>query len=351
MGLHLHLLQAQLLVSILLILFSRSVSAKPNCMDRRGNVNIPFPFGTREGCYFNESFSVTCNDTNYDPPIPPKPFLTNSALQITSISLEGHLRVLQSISKYCYSRNGIEVINLTRSIELPSGLMINDTANKLIVVGCDSYALVSWKLRENRTYSTGCMSLCDNKDELVDDSCSGLGCCMIPIPKQTWAARVTSDSFDNFTRVSDFSICSYGFIAEESAFTFNASRLSTLRNVEVFPMVIDWAVGEENCEKARNNSSSYACKSKNSKCYKPHHGHGHRCHCQEGYEGNPYLDGGCKDIDECNNQTLNICEKDCKNTAGGFKCLCPKGYHGDGKKDGRGCIRGQSLVLKVATGY
>lgn len=31
----------------------------------------------------------------------------------------------------------------------------------------------------------------------------------------------------------------------------------------------------------------------------------------------------------------------------GVKCFCPKGYNGDGDKDGQGCIRGQSLVLKL----
>ncbi|XP_022858490.1 wall-associated receptor kinase 2-like isoform X1 [Olea europaea var. sylvestris] len=347
----LRLLHAQLLVLILLILVSRSVStqansqrAKQNCMDRCGNVRIPFPFGTREGCYFNESFLVTCINTNS---AFPKLFWRNFTFQITSISLKGQLRVLQSISKYCYSRTGTQPE--PKSINLPFGFTVNDTANKFIVVGCDSYALVSGSRREKQDYITGCISLC-KKEDLAELSCSGLGFCKISIPTQAWSVEVKTGSFENFTEMSDFNNCSYGFLAEESAFTFNASSLSTLRNVEKLPMVVDWAVGEETCKEAGNNISSYACKSENSNCYKPNNGYGYRCYCQEGYDGNPYLKNGCKDIDECNNQTLNICEKDCKNTAGGFKCLCPKGYHGDGKKDGRGCIRGQSLVLKVATG-
>ncbi|XP_022858489.1 putative wall-associated receptor kinase-like 16 isoform X2 [Olea europaea var. sylvestris] len=293
----LRLLHAQLLVLILLILVSRSVStqansqrAKQNCMDRCGNVRIPFPFGTREGCYFNESFLVTCINTNS---AFPKLFWRNFTFQITSISLKGQLRVLQSISKYCYSRTGTQPE--PKSINLPFGFTVNDTANKFIVVGCDSFALVSGSRREKQDYITGCISLC-KKEDLAELSCSGLGCCKISIPTQAWSVEVKTGSFDNFTEVSDFNNCSYGFLAEESAFTFNASSLSTLRNVEKLPMVVDWAVGEETCKEAGNNISSYACKSENSNCYKPNNGYGYRCYCQEGYDGNPYLKNGCKGI-------------------------------------------------------
>ncbi|PIN08854.1 Serine/threonine protein kinase [Handroanthus impetiginosus] len=115
-------------------------------------------------------------------------------------------------------------------------------------------------------------------------------------------------------------------------------------------MVVDWAIGNGTCEEAKRNASSYACKSVNSKCYKPDNGYGYRCSCLEGYQGNPYLIDGCQDVNECEDPHLNICEKRCVNTIGDFHCACPKGYHGDGKKDGRGCIRGESLAFKLAAG-
>ncbi|CAA2966947.1 wall-associated receptor kinase-like 1 [Olea europaea subsp. europaea] len=63
---------------------------------------------------------------------------------------------------------------------------------------------------------------------------------------------------------------------------------------------------------------------------------GYRCSCFTGYEGNPYLDPGCKDINECKN---NPCDPQgiCTNTPGSYNCSCPRGYLGDGRKDGRGC--------------
>ncbi|CAA2956298.1 Serine threonine kinase [Olea europaea subsp. europaea] len=352
MGLHLHLLQAKLLASILLLSVSTQANfeiAKPNCMDRSGNISIPFPFGMSEGYYFNKSFLVTCNDTHYDPP---ELFWTDTGINITSITLEGQLRVLQFIARDCYSPDGIRVSYRSTSSRVLFRFMVNNIANKFIVVGCDTYAYVFGRL-EYRKYQIGCISLCDKKDDLVNGSCSGLGCCHIPIPKQVRTVNVTLGSFDNFTNVSDFNNCGYAFLAEESAFNFSASSLFDLRNVKKLPRVVDWVVGEGTCEEARNNIYSYACKSENSYCREPDNGYGYRCYCQKGYEGNSYLDydRGCKDIDECKDQSVHKCVKKCENTPGGFRCVCPKGYHGDGKNDGQGCIHGQSLVFEVATGY
>ncbi|XP_022895044.1 wall-associated receptor kinase 2-like [Olea europaea var. sylvestris] len=253
-------------------------------MDHCGNVSIPFPFSAREGCYFNETFLVTCNDTHYDPP---KPFLTNSTIQITNISQEGQMRVLQFIAKDYYSRNGTRVLYQDPWITVSRGFMVNNTANKFTVIGCDTYAYL-FGSRENRNYETGYSSTCDNNDDLVNGSCSGLGYCHMSIPKHVWEVEVTLHSFNNFTNVWDFNNCSYGFRAEESAFNFSTSDLSRLRNVEMLPMVVDWAVGDGTCEEARNNISSYACKRVHSKCYEPANGYGYRCFCQEGYQGNPH---------------------------------------------------------------
>lgn len=49
-----------------------------------------------------------------------------------------------------------------------------------------------------------------------------------------------------------------------------------------------------------------------------------QCMCQEGYELGE--DGtSCHDVDDCQ-VNKNICEQQCKNTVGGFHCLCHPGY-------------------------
>lgn len=42
------------------------------------------------------------------------------------------------------------------------------------------------------------------------------------------------------------------------------------------------------------------------------------------------------DIDEC--EVSDPCSAECLNLPGNYSCLCPKGYKGDGKKTGSGCI-------------
>ncbi|KAH9626370.1 hypothetical protein KSS87_015361, partial [Heliosperma pusillum] len=91
--------------------------------------------------------------------------------------------------------------------------------------------------------------------------------------------------------------------------------------------VLDWTVGgNQTCEQAQENTSSYACKQNNAICRDYNVStKGYRCNCQQGYEGNPYL--GCTDIDECAGPNRS---HKCKNIPGSQTCSCRKGYHGDG---------------------
>ncbi|CAO1939153.1 unnamed protein product [Urochloa humidicola] len=77
-------------------------------------------------------------------------------------------------------------------------------------------------------------------------------------------------------------------------------------------------------------------------------GQGYICNCTEGFEGNPYLVDGCKDVDECNNLEKYPCSVDgtCKNTKGGFQCICPPDYPKGNAYTGT-CDKDQSIPLKV----
>ncbi|KAG6675852.1 hypothetical protein I3842_15G125700 [Carya illinoinensis] len=99
-----------------------------------------------------------------------------------------------------------------------------------------------------------------------------------------------------------------------------------------------WAVGNQTCEDAEKNTTGYACKADKSECYNPTNGPGYRCNCSSGYDGNPYLSGGCNDTDECKTPINHGCVVNaCFNRMGSYSCSCPKGYEGDGRRDGNGC--------------
>ncbi|TVU10472.1 hypothetical protein EJB05_44006, partial [Eragrostis curvula] len=77
------------------------------------------------------------------------------------------------------------------------------------------------------------------------------------------------------------------------------------------------------------------CKSNNSRC--SWDVEVFMCECNMGYDGNPYVAGGCRDIDECKHQQDNGCFGECTNTEGWFECRCPCGTYGNPTVRG-GCV-------------
>ena len=94
---------------------------------------------------------------------------------------------------------------------------------------------------------------------------------------------------------TNFNSCDYSLVADE-AYNISLLHQEILQNRTTFPMVLDWAVGDETCEDAKGNLESYACKAENGTCYNSTNGPGYRCNCSSGFEGNPYLVHGCKGI-------------------------------------------------------
>ena len=72
-----------LLIAASVVLAAETVNgeAKEGCLDRCGNVSIPYPFGTndQQHCYLSHEFLVTCDNSSN----PPQPLLWKN---LTSIS-------------------------------------------------------------------------------------------------------------------------------------------------------------------------------------------------------------------------------------------------------------------------
>lgn len=258
-----------------------SQEAKPGCQESCGNISIPYPFGTSPECYFAEEFLITCNTTNYNPP---QAFLTTSNIQVLEILFQGPLRISGWAGFDCYNSNGY----FNSWLRL-SKFTISTTQNKFTAVGCDTYAVVEGY--RGRNYTTGCLSLCDSIDDVINGSCSGIGCCQTSIPRGVGAYNITLRSYDSHKQVIDFNPCSYAFVAEDGVFNFSSLDLLDLRGRNQFPLVLDWAIGNKTCHEAEMDAANYACK-ENTQCHDSTSGPGYGCSCSDGYRGNPYL--GCQ---------------------------------------------------------
>ncbi|KAK1289783.1 Wall-associated receptor kinase 2 [Acorus calamus] len=319
-------------VSLLLLLHLTLVASqsKPHCPDRCGNVSIPYPFGIGENCFRGKGFSINCSISH----LGATPYINDSNINVISISLiTGEMVVSQYISLDCHNQ---PYTAATIRFANDTPYTFSDTQNKFTALGCDTSATIEQKtIYSDQAITTGCISICNSSDMVTNGSCNGIGCCQTSIPKGVKLIEIQISNHYNYEEVLDFESCSYAFLADQNWFTFHglsdlsgANYNSTEQSV---PVVMDWAIGNQTCEEAKSESD-YACVSQNSFCYNSTNGPGYRCNCSTGYLGNPYLEGGCHDIDECMDKHSYPCQGICTNTPGNYICECPKGKHSDDPK-------------------
>ncbi|KAI3778652.1 hypothetical protein L2E82_08034 [Cichorium intybus] len=331
----------QILFALVAMIALGAASAQePYCESSCGNVNITFPFGSGEGCYYSSDFLVTCDRSS----VVPTPLLRNiSNLVISNMSTSmSELEIMMFIARDCYNISG----SVRRERPwLRLGDIRISTKNRFVAIGCDTHAYFSGT-RGNASDGSGCISTCGSNSLIRNGSCSGVGCCEVAVPDAMSSFEITLSSYYNHTNITDFNPCSYAFFVEEGKFDFSSNNLRDFGSVQKMPMLLDWAIGNTTCDTAREDVDNFLCK-ENSICDEDYEGPGYRCRCNEGYEGNPYL--GCKNIDECQLQN-HVCQHECIDTVGNYTCKCRKGYSGDGRKDGTGCTADQSMTIKIAVG-
>ncbi|KAH6824750.1 hypothetical protein C2S53_010825 [Perilla frutescens var. hirtella] len=322
--------------------------SKPDCPSKCGNITVPYPFGIGlgSGCSIDRPFDVTC-DESFDPPR-----LSIPASKLEIVDIRDHtVRIKNVVASNCYDRLGVVVSQSEAAINLAATPFSFSDANMLTLVGCDDFILM--KGSQGRNFSSGCVSLCKSREDLIEGECSGIGCSQSNIPKGFKRFSSVLSTLDSHVNITSFNPCGYGFLGDPESFKFSASDFSDPsflnRTTDSVPVILDWAIGAVTCSVAEK-SDGFACLG-NSSCVDSETGlAGYRCSCFKGYEGNPYLSPGCTDINECEN---NPCDSNgiCTNTPGNFSCSCKKGYRGDGTKNGQGCIAKNTFpVTKFSLG-
>ncbi|CAM0878372.1 unnamed protein product [Alopecurus aequalis] len=264
------------------------------CERKCGNVEIPYPFGMDLNCSLSKRFQINC--TVQDGIF--KPF--RGSFEVLSISLtQGTTRVLNYIAGVCYntSNQSMELFGRSGYIGSPSSIyQLSDVQNRFTVIGCNALFSIS---DPNGTHYEGYgAATCRNQSDLVDGSCSGIGCSQTTIPKRMYYYKTRYYTSYNTSQIWKFNRCSYAVLMEAASFNFSTKYISTNTFNDTYegrvPMVVDWAVRyAESCDVAKLNKTGYACLSTNSKCVDSTNDQGYRCNCTDGYGGNPYLPSGC----------------------------------------------------------
>ncbi|KAG6716968.1 hypothetical protein I3842_04G074400 [Carya illinoinensis] len=296
-----------------------------SCSEYCGNVSIPYPFGIQNGCYVGDWFEIVCRSSNdsYDLGFP-KPYLKILDLKVLEIdiAMPATISVNYPIFSSCISGTNSK----TNPEFEKSPFAFSVTDNSFVAMGCNNSASM-WSIFPDDSISFGgCKSPCDRAPFTNGSHCNATNCCQATIPSYLQAFSTTIEPKSSYNNGS--SKCKYAFLVDKNWFETNFTEPKPNMSVRV---VLHWSLDNttfyslptmKNMTTREYKNSTYSC-----------YWRGlfrnfttRACDCESGYRGNPYLLGGCGDINECANPDLNTCTLDtrCENTEGSYRCVAAK---------------------------
>ncbi|KAJ1276860.1 hypothetical protein BS78_05G248600 [Paspalum vaginatum] len=321
------------------------------CLRRCGDMHIPYPFGAgpADSCSASPELRLDCNDTGNGIH---KLFVRDSWWNGTDFNIEvvdidvirGQMRVVSPIFYSCFINHNTTSHGSLQSYFLPEPYRFSSARNKFTVLGCltmanmigsafeldDDYNDIRWYM------AAGCLADCRGNSSLkhpTNGSCTGT----IQGDEDLRYYYATFDNMVNYTKFNTTYPCAYAVLMDSSyGFNFSTSHLLAPNNEfnkSRVPVVLDWVIRNKTCQAAHTQPAGYACVSDHSECVDAStHRRGYLCRCAKGFHGNPYVNDpeqGCKDIDECKDNSKYPCYGNCNNRIGTYECVCPEGTQGN----------------------
>ncbi|WVZ49593.1 hypothetical protein U9M48_000935 [Paspalum notatum var. saurae] len=312
------------------------------CLRRCGGVRIPYPFGVGlddDSCAASRELRLSCNDTGN---CVHKLFVGGGwwngveSVEVVDIDvIEGKMRVMSPIFYSCFINSNTTIEGSSAGVYyyVPEPYRFSWASNEFRVLGCMTAPYMLGSAYEGdpggdnaRWYMAGCVADCRGngsrslKIHPTNGSCTGT----IQGHEGLRSYYATFNNMVNDTEFNTAYPCAYAVLMDSSyAFNFSTSYLAPNSgfNKSRVPVVLDWAI--------RNKTCQGACVSDHSTCLEASGERGYLCHCAKGFQGNPYVKQGCKDINECKEKIKYPCYGNCNNTLGTYECVCPEGAHGN----------------------
>ncbi|KAF8711222.1 hypothetical protein HU200_029238 [Digitaria exilis] len=333
--------------------------ALPNdCNDTCGGTRVPYPFGFSPGCY-RPGLNLTC-DTSHGGT--PRLLLNgNGTLQVVGVSLsDSTLRVVH------HTRISPDDVITKRGVSLERAVsfQLTDIGESYMLSGRNEFVFFGYgveatlyghKHRNSVTaYSniTGCVSSFSVPFQEYNNCSGSDGCCHALIFPGSTPMMMEFRGLLN-TSVMEMPLA---FVSEEgltahwwdTILKATGSLREWAPRYFSAPLVLQWAVKQGFPAPAGNTTGQCPgyvarrlCKSELSSCRQENGGY--TCYCDKGYQGNPYIVDGCKDIDECKITPQRCFGHQCHNVPGTYKCTCRLGTFGNANKPD-GCVS-LSIVL------
>lgn len=298
--------------------------ALPGCNRTCGDVSVPYPFGFGPSRCYMSGFNLTCDTSQ---PGPPRLLLGDGSLRVVDIYPQNStVRVLRDGSMvkgadHVTAADG--TINVTFAPMFAGGhYRMSYSGNELVLFGCEMLAtLVAGKIRpvkindddDGSASVIGCVSFCSGGSSFggMNQYCSSEGCCQASFGATDWARMPTElhlSPLENRKSNSDQPVSV--FLAEQGWLDERDWQKDLPDEFEPkndIPVILRWDVMQalklseadwkrDPYDKSQGCPSAVAslCKSSNSECTWDIEVY--QCQCKLGYDGNPYVDGGCQGL-------------------------------------------------------
>ncbi|XP_062079206.1 wall-associated receptor kinase-like 1 [Humulus lupulus] len=311
-----------------------AIFVKPGCPEKCGNIIIPFPFGIgSSNCYFDKWYEISCRNST-------TPFLKHIQLQVLNISLHDDDNDNRP-SEWVQVRSPISFFNCAnktskKSANLTGTPFSYSSSNEFIAVSCGAFAKYETRTG-NRLVQDGCSSsnsTCSSSSSSSNSidfsNCDdGVKCCRTSFSMGSGGSYKISMDNDSSTTLAtnrDNEYCKYAFLIDP----YEIDKYKTSHDPYYVPALLSWSLNvtyfdifKTHVLPTTSRSSSFDCDGYDVITLNSSLNRIYRCRCSNGFRGSAYIQGGCQDINECNDEKIpNPCHggSTCVNTIGGYRC-------------------------------